>query len=181
MSFRGPDLHPTSFWKNILVSSSHHTLCGEPFTLASSPPLLPLESPSSVLVLHSQQKPRLSCSGKPGTHSGPREPRRASHTGLCPRLAVRRAAPPASCWSESSSNGPQFEPASLHNFKLPQPFRFVNILGHSPIEYNQEQARLRTYSGEESLIRSFPYAVFDSNTRAYKTHTPLLRIALSQI
>jgi len=58
-------------------------------------------------------------------------------------------------------------------FKLPQPFRFVNLLGHSPIEYNQEQARLRTYSGEESLIRSFPYAVFDSNICAYKTHTPL--------
>ena len=36
--------------------------------------------------------------------------------------------------------------------------RFVNILGHKPIEFNQEQARMKCYNGEESLIRSFPCA-----------------------
>ena len=36
--------------------------------------------------------------------------------------------------------------------------RFVALLGHKPIEYNQEQARIKAYNGEESLIRSFPCA-----------------------
>tara|TARA_Y100000996_G_scaffold398851_1_gene367293 strand:- start:72 stop:269 length:198 start_codon:yes stop_codon:yes gene_type:complete len=36
--------------------------------------------------------------------------------------------------------------------------RFVALLGHKPIEFNQEQARIKCYNGEESLIRSFPCA-----------------------
>ena len=36
--------------------------------------------------------------------------------------------------------------------------RFVALLGHKPIEFNQEQARVKAYNGEESLIRSFPCA-----------------------
>tara|TARA_Y100000768_G_scaffold241557_1_gene183076 strand:+ start:4011 stop:4160 length:150 start_codon:yes stop_codon:yes gene_type:complete len=36
---------------------------------------------------------------------------------------------------------------------------FVRLLGHEPIEYNQEQARMRSYDGQESLIRSFPSKV----------------------
>ena len=36
--------------------------------------------------------------------------------------------------------------------------RFVALLGHKPIEFNQEQARVKCYNGEEALIRSFPCA-----------------------
>lgn len=36
---------------------------------------------------------------------------------------------------------------------------FVRLLGHEPVEYNQEQARLQTYDGGQSLIRSFPSKV----------------------
>ena len=41
---------------------------------------------------------------------------------------------------------------------LERVIEFVNILGHKPIEFNQEQARMKCYNGEESLIRSFPCA-----------------------
>ena len=39
---------------------------------------------------------------------------------------------------------------------LPFSLQFVRLLGHEPIEYNQEQARIKAYDGGESLIRSFP-------------------------
>ena len=52
-----------------------------------------------------------------------------------------------------------FSPARRASRKLlERVIEFVNILGHKPIEFNQEQARMKCYNGEESLIRSFPCA-----------------------
>lgn len=34
--------------------------------------------------------------------------------------------------------------------------QFIRLLGHEPIEYNQEQCRVKSYDGREALIRSFP-------------------------
>tara|TARA_X000001036_G_scaffold282111_1_gene262008 strand:+ start:4068 stop:4232 length:165 start_codon:yes stop_codon:yes gene_type:complete len=33
---------------------------------------------------------------------------------------------------------------------------FVRLLGHEPVEYNQEQAKIRSYDGKMAIIRSFP-------------------------
>ena len=35
---------------------------------------------------------------------------------------------------------------------------FVRLLGYEPLEYNQEQARVMSFDGKASIIRSFPYA-----------------------
>ena len=35
-------------------------------------------------------------------------------------------------------------------------WQFVRLLGHEPVEFNQEQARMKSYDGGSSLIRSFP-------------------------
>ena len=52
---------------------------------------------------------------------------------------------------------------------------FVRLLGHEPVEYNQEQARMNTYDGAQSLIRSFPskvgVSIQEDRTRACSTHT----------
>ena len=34
--------------------------------------------------------------------------------------------------------------------------RFVRMMGHEPVEYNQEQARVNCYDGKLATIRSFP-------------------------
>ena len=52
-----------------------------------------------------------------------------------------------------------FSPARRASRKLlERVIEFVALLGHKPIEFNQEQARVKAYNGEESLIRSFPCA-----------------------
>ena len=52
-----------------------------------------------------------------------------------------------------------FSPARRASRKLlERVIEFVALLGHKPIEFNQEQARIKCYNGEESLIRSFPCA-----------------------
>ena len=53
-----------------------------------------------------------------------------------------------------------FSPARRASRKLlERMIEFVRLLGHEPIEFNQEQARMRSYDGQESLIRSFPSKV----------------------
>ena len=37
--------------------------------------------------------------------------------------------------------------------------QFIRLLGHEPVEYNQEQCRVNTYDGRQALIRSFPSKV----------------------
>jgi len=89
----------------------------------------------------------------PGSHAACLTP------GLVSEFAVRRAAPPASSSSASSSNAVDSNRPPHAPLLTACVRRFVNILGHKPIEYNQEQARMKCYNGEESLIRSFPSKV----------------------
>lgn len=52
-----------------------------------------------------------------------------------------------------------FSPARRASRKiLERMIEFVRLLGHEPVEYNQEQARIKTFDGGTSLIRSFPSA-----------------------
>ena len=50
---------------------------------------------------------------------------------------------------------------------------FVRLLGHEPLEFNQEQARVMAYDGKASIIRSFPcvatQALYLLRTTAYRT------------
>ena len=41
----------------------------------------------------------------------------------------------------------------------PAQIEFVRLLGHEPLEFNQEQARVMAYDGRASIIRSFPSKV----------------------
>ena len=50
-----------------------------------------------------------------------------------------------------------FSPARRASRKLLERIiEFVRLLGHDVIEYNVEQARVQSYDGGVSLIRSFP-------------------------
>lgn len=73
-----------------------------------------------------------------------------------------------------------FSPARRASRKLlERMIEFVRLLGHEPIEYNQEQARMKSFDGKQSLIRSFPSKVGVSATvprtrihTVHTTHTP---------
>jgi len=50
-----------------------------------------------------------------------------------------------------------FSPARRASRKLLERMvEFIRLLGHEPVEYNQEQCRVNTYDGRQALIRSFP-------------------------
>jgi len=54
-------------------------------------------------------------------------------------------------------------PPPLCSFRVPALTDFgriaVEFRGHEPIEYNQEQCRVKSFDGKQSLIRSFPSAL----------------------
>ena len=72
-----------------------------------------------------------------------------------------------------------FSPARRASRKLLERMvEFIRLLGHEPVEYNQEQCRVKTYDGREALIRSFPskvgvsfaYGLEPMPTRAHALH-----------
>ena len=174
-----------SLWKNVLASSHRF----EP--VAAQP------GASRVLTLffgltHAQHR-HLCCLH--GTHAQVRDcgvqcvP--CSHRSLVAgrrRAACSRDRPCASCFAKApgthrgGGSGLVLARAAcaaarrlvhpLATVLSPRPPQFIRLLDHEPVEYNQEQCRVRTYDGREALIRSFPSKVGVRRFRSNNTHTP---------